>query len=261
LAVDAILLLECGPDRARYRVVWVDKGTECKEQVGLQCIDAGKNIFGLEAPQAGSFYDEYKRVEAELQRSENRYRRLFENSLGLICIHDPQGVILSVNPAAASALGHEPGAIAGKRLSDFLAPSVRSQFPQYLKRIQTSGHDSGHMLVVWRDRIKRIWFYRNLLVREDGKPPYVIGHAMDVTDQKNTERELQSALAELQKALAEVRTLKGLLPICAWCKKIRTEAGDWTDLESYITENSDAHFSHGVCSECLPKLKSGPLER
>jgi PAS domain S-box-containing protein len=228
--------------------------------VGLECIDSSKNIFGMEAPQTGSFHDEYKRVEAELQRSEDRYKRLFENSLGLICIHDPQGVILSVNPAAATALGYRQEAAAGKHLSDFLAPSVRSQFPRYLRRVQTDGHDSGYMLVLACNRTERIWLYRNLFVRENGKPPYVLGHAMDVTDQKNTERKLQSTLAELQEALAEVKTLKGLLPICAWCKKIRTEAGDWTDLESYITENSEAHFSHGVCSECLPKLRSGQLQ-
>jgi len=113
------------------------------------------------------------------------------------------------------------------------------------------------MLVVARNRMKRVWFYRNLLVREPGTPPYVVGHAMDITDQKKTEHELQATLAELQKALAEVRTLKGLLPICAWCKKIRTESGEWIELESYITANSEAHFSHGVCSECLPRLRTG----
>lgn len=258
LASDTILLLEHGQDRARYRVVWVgDKGSGYAEQVGLECIDAGKNIFGIEPPLTGSFYDEYKRVEAELQRSQDRYRRLFENSLGLICIHDPGGIILSVNPAAASALGYKPEAALGRHLTEFLAPSVRSQFPEYLQRVLSRGQDSGYMSVVARDRLKRVWFYRNLFVREDGNPSYVVGHAMDITDQKNTERELLSTLAELQKALAEVKTLKGLLPICAWCKKIRTETGDWIDLESYITANSEAHFSHGVCSECLPKLKSG----
>lgn len=112
------------------------------------------------------------------------------------------------------------------------------------------------MLVVGRNHMKRIWFYRNLLVHEDDTPPYVVGHAMDLTEQKKTEHELQSALAQLRNAVAEIRTLKGLLPICAWCKKIRTESGDWIELETYITENSEAHFSHGLCSNCLPNLKS-----
>jgi hypothetical protein len=112
------------------------------------------------------------------------------------------------------------------------------------------------MLVVARNHMKRVWFYRNLVVYEDGVPPYVLGHAMDVTDQKKTERELQTALSDLKKAMAEVRTLKGLLPICAWCKKIRTECGEWVELESFITTHSEAHFSHGLCSDCAPKLKA-----
>jgi hypothetical protein len=69
--------------------------------------------------------------------------------------------------------------------------------------------------VVALTHVKRVWFYRNLVAREEGAPPYVVGHAMNITGQKKTEHELQNALSELQEALAEVRTLKGLLPICA----------------------------------------------
>jgi hypothetical protein len=111
------------------------------------------------------------------------------------------------------------------------------------------------LVVVARNRLKRIWLYRNVLVSDQASPPYILGHAMDITAQKNLEYGLQSALVELQKATAEVRTLKGLLPICAWCKKIRTQSGDWTKLEAYITAHSEANFSHCVCPECLPKIK------
>jgi PAS domain S-box-containing protein len=258
VALGTVLLLQCEDKQARYRVVWVgENGTDYDQQVGLHCIDPDKSIFGLAPPQAGSFYDEYKRVEAELHRSEDRYKNLFEHSLGLICTHDMEGVLLSANPAAAFAMGYDPQATSRMSVADFLAPSVRSYFPEYLRRIRERGQDSGYMLVVGRNRMKRVWFYRNLVVYGDGPRPYVVGHAMDITDQKTTEHQLQSALSELQKALTEVRTLKGLLPICAWCKKIRTESGEWMELESYVIANSDAQFSHGVCAECIPKVKSG----
>lgn len=257
LTLGSVVLLECGQGRARYRIVWIGKpGSSQEGQVGLQCIDPDKTIFGLTSPQADSFYDEYRRVEAELHRSEDRYRKLFNHSLGLICTHDLDGVLLSLNPEAALALGCPQEKVAEMSVSDFLAPSVRSGFPEYLRRIREHGEDSGYMLVVGPNRMKRVWFYRNLVIYEEGIPPYVIGHAMDVTEQKKTERELQMALSELKKAMAEVRTLKGLLPICAWCKKIRTERGEWIDLESFITAHSEANFSHGVCSECAPKLRS-----
>jgi PAS domain S-box-containing protein len=237
--------------------VWIgEKEGGVEEQVGLECLEPSKSVFGMDPPAPGSFYDEYKRVEAELHRSEDRYKRLFENSLGLICTHDIDGVLLSLNPAAAIALGYEPDLGVGTSLAAFLAPSVRGQLPEYLRRMRERGHDTGYMLIVASNRTKHVWLYRNFLVREDGHPPYVVGHAMDVTEQKIVEYQLESTLKELQSALAEVKTLKGLLPICAWCKKIRTEAGDWIELESYITAHSDAHFSHGVCSDCIPKIRA-----
>ena len=69
--------------------------------------------------------------------------------------------------------------------------------------------------------------------------------------------DLQSALAarvrELQQALAEIRTLQGIIPICMHCHKIRTDATEWQRLERYIEGHSEAQFSHGICPECLEK--------
>ncbi len=251
VAKDTILLMEFDQERAPYRVVWVgEPGSPFEGHIGLECVEADQAIFGIQKP-TGTFYDEYKRVEAQLQRSEDRYKLLFEHSLGLICTHDLQGVLLSVNPAAARALGYESYSAPGRNLADFLAPSARHQFQQYLERVRERGQDSGSMLVVARNRTKHVWLYRNLLVCERGSPPYVVGYATDITEQKKVEHQLQTALKELQRALSEVRTLKGLLPICAWCKRIRTEDGEWTQLESYITAHSDANFSHGVCPDCI----------
>ncbi len=257
LALDTILLLECGQERARYRVVWIgEKDGKYRGQVGLKCVEPDKSIFGMDPPVTGSFYDEYKRVEAELHCSERRYQSLFENSLGLICTHDLQGVLLSVNPAAARSLGYEPESGAGRNLAEFLAPSARSHFPAYLQRMRDHGQDSGYMLVVGRDLRKQVWLYRNLLVCDKSSPPYVVGHATDITEQKKVEHQLQSALKKLKKVVAEVRTLKGLLSICAWCKKVRTPTGNWIDLESYVLTHSGANLSHGVCPECAPQLRS-----
>ncbi len=59
---------------------------------------------------------------------------------------------------------------------------------------------------------------------------------------------------ELQKALSEVNQLRGILPICASCKKIRDDEGYWNQIESYISTHSEAQFSHGICPECVKKL-------
>ena len=67
-------------------------------------------------------------------------------------------------------------------------------------------------------------------------------------------KERQRLTRELQEALARVRTLEGLLPTCAWCKKIRDAQGTWHRIESYITRHSNATFTHGVCPECQTRI-------
>ena len=61
---------------------------------------------------------------------------------------------------------------------------------------------------------------------------------------------LMDAKAALERSLAEVKTLQGLLPICAWCKKVRDDEGLWTQIEKYVSANTDARFTHGLCPEC-----------
>lgn len=68
-------------------------------------------------------------------------------------------------------------------------------------------------------------------------------------------RELAAKNVNLERALAEIRTLSGLLPICMYCKKIRDEEGHWNTMESYISQRSEAEFSHGICSDCYPKVR------
>ena len=64
-------------------------------------------------------------------------------------------------------------------------------------------------------------------------------------------------LAELEQALASVKQLRGLLPMCSYCKKIRVDDKYWQQLEGYLTEHSDAEFSHGICPECFPSVLEG----
>jgi hypothetical protein len=71
---------------------------------------------------------------------------------------------------------------------------------------------------------------------------------------KNIEKEKGKILIELQEALKNIKVLKGFLPICASCKKIRDDKGYWNQIESYIKEHSEAEFSHGICPECAEKL-------
>jgi hypothetical protein len=72
--------------------------------------------------------------------------------------------------------------------------------------------------------------------------------------QSKLAHEREGLVSELREALANVRTLSGLLPICASCKKIRNDGGDWQKLETYVGQHSNAEFSHSICPECTRKL-------
>lgn len=73
---------------------------------------------------------------------------------------------------------------------------------------------------------------------------------------REKEKQQEKLISKLQEALAEIKTLKGFIPICASCKKIRDDAGYWNQLEAYISEHTDAIFSHGICPECAEKLRA-----
>ncbi|MBD3166493.1 hypothetical protein GF324_07835 [bacterium] len=76
----------------------------------------------------------------------------------------------------------------------------------------------------------------------------------EIERRKAVEAQLNQAVAELQEALSEVKTLRGFLPICASCKKIRDDEGYWQQLEHYISRHSEARFSHGICPDCAHEL-------
>ncbi len=128
-----------------------------------------------------------------LREREQYYRRLVESSLGLICVHDLEGVVLFVNPAAARALGYSPREGVGKNMREFLAPSVRHLFDEYLERIRRNPTARGLMCMITKNREERVWAYQNVRYEEPGKPPYVLGHAQDITEYERAKEALRKS--------------------------------------------------------------------
>jgi PAS domain S-box-containing protein len=79
------------------------------------------------------------------------------------------------------------------------------------------------------------------------------GLVRDITVRKMIEQEKEELIAKLQQSLKEIKTLRGILPLCSYCKKIRDYQGYWEQVDVYITLHSDADISHGVCPECMEK--------
>ncbi|HEY7709941.1 MAG TPA: PAS domain S-box protein [Candidatus Entotheonella sp.] len=147
-----------------------------------------QRIAVLEAAQAAH----QQTVEA-LRDNERRYRHLMEHSLGLLCIHDLNGMLLEVNPAAAQTLGYEPQAIVGKNLRAFLAASVQHLLEPYLERLQDHGIARGLIRVVTHTGDERVLSYHNRLIEDTGASPYVLGHAQDITERVQAQEALRQS--------------------------------------------------------------------
>jgi diguanylate cyclase (GGDEF)-like protein/PAS domain S-box-containing protein len=127
-----------------------------------------------------------------LAESEQRFRRLFQNSLGLICTHDLDGVILSINLAAARTLGYRVAEMMGRPLAEFMRSELLVAFAQYLDRVRSNGEDSGVLELLSKDGTRHTWQYNNML-DTTGPETYVLGHAQDITERRDLERRLRES--------------------------------------------------------------------
>jgi PAS domain S-box-containing protein len=134
---------------------------------------------------------ERKNIEEKLKLNEKRYRDLFNYSQALICTHDLNGIILSVNPAICDALGYTGDELLGKNLISFIPPKEQEFFkPEYLDKIIAEEKVNGVFRVMRKDGSKLFLLYQNYKVREEGLEPYVIGFSQDITERVKAENEL-----------------------------------------------------------------------
>jgi two-component system cell cycle sensor histidine kinase/response regulator CckA len=156
---------------------------------------------------------ELKRAEEALRESEDRYRDLVEHSQDLICTHDLEGQILSMNQAAMGLLGHDRNLLLRMNIRDILAPEYREGFEGYLNEIKTHGVAKGLMLVQTRTGEKRILEYNNTLRIEGISAPIVRSMAHDITERKQAEKDkraLEEQLRQSQKMEAIGRLAGGV---------------------------------------------------
>ncbi len=185
---------------------------------------------------------ERKRAEDALRESEDRYRDLVEHTEDLVCTHDLDGRMLSVNPAPARALGYEVSELLKVPMRKVVAPEFREKFDRYLERIQKNGADSGLLCVLTRGGERRIWEYRNTLRTEGVAQPVVRGMAHDITERKRAEEALRRREEDYRSFVA--RSSEGIFreDLCAPLPidLPEDELIDGILHNSYLTECNDA---------------------
>jgi len=134
---------------------------------------------------------ERKRVEETLRESEDRFRDLVENSSDLICTHDLDGNILSVNRAALQITGYSEEEVLKMNMQDILVPEYKRVFKAYLTKIFATGKAQGFMTIQTKTGERRIWEYNNTLRTKGVAEPIVRGMVKDITEQKRAEEEIK----------------------------------------------------------------------
>lgn len=168
---------------------------------------------------------------------------------------DQKGLIVEVNLTGAVLLGVERSSLIHKPFFRFVLPEFRHLFYSHHQRVLTTctGQTCDLKLLKKGDTP----FYASLesIAVQDPKGNFTQCRSVvsDITGRKRMESQ-ERLIQELQDALAKIKTLRGLLPICASCKQIRDDKGYWKQLEDYIQEHSDAEFTHGFCPDCMKKL-------
>ncbi len=166
---------------------------------------------------------------------------------GIICTAGTDGYFKTVNPAMEKTLGFSKEELLSKPLFDFIHPEDKNPDKTEIK------------MRVGERRIRR---FQNRYVCKNGSyrllewyttsavDGILYATARDITEQKKAEEEREKLIGELQKALDEIKSLHGIIPICNRCKKIRNDQGAWDRIEAYLSEHTDAQLRQGTCPSC-----------
>jgi PAS domain S-box-containing protein len=197
---------------------------------------------------AGQLHAQRSRAKQEARdaiRARNDISDLIESIPDGFQACDSDFKLTFMNRATESLLERGPKELLGKTIWDQF-PALDADVEQLLRRVmRVRSTSSCETYYAPRGR----WFSFHLNPFREG----ISVLFRDISERRTVEAERERLICELQAALADVRTLRGLIPICAWCKKIRNDLGYWEQLELYLKNHSEADFTHGMCPDCVRK--------
>ncbi|MBX0292569.1 PAS domain S-box protein [Hymenobacter sp. HSC-4F20] len=232
----------------------------------LPRADGSINVMGVSTD-----ITEIKQAGDTLERTAKQYRDLMHYSQALICTHDLDGVLLSVNPAASQLVGVVPELLVGRRLHEVLTPDLHPQLTTYLHQARHQQELTGLMTLRGPDGRPHHLMYNNYRVEEPGELPYVIAYGQEITERIQAERELLRAKEEAENTARakenflanmshEIRTpINGILGMAGLLAKTPLAPTQQEHLR--ILRNSGRHLLT-VINDVLDvaKIEAGKLE-
>ena len=177
------------------------------------------------------------------------------STIGGLIITDLNGNIRFANPSFCRMFDYSYDEIIGKNAASLFATREVRSLSDVIAMIDISKENTEEFIVERRDGSRFVVeVAASNVSSSSGELVGRMASFIDITKRKEIEADREKLITKLQDALNEIKTLKGIIPICASCKKIRDDKGYWNQIEIYIKEHSDADFSHGICPECAKKL-------
>ena len=214
---------------------------------------------------------ERKRAEEALKGSEQRLVDIIDFLPDATLVIDREGKVIAWNHAMEAMVGVKAKDMLGKGNCEYAIPFYGERRPILIDLVTQPQEEIEKRYAHIEKRPGGALMGESYIPNLKGGELYFFGAAAplndqkgnivgaiecirDITERKRMEEEREKLIHELQEALANIKTLRGLLPICSHCKKIRDDKGYWNQIESYIRDHSGAEFTHGMCPECMKKL-------
>lgn len=200
-------------------------------------------------------------VESEkIRNRENHYRVLIDESMDPTFSFYPDGTYRYVNKAFAKGVGKNSDEIIGHKIWDIFDKDEADKRFALVKKVFSQGVTEEIEVRVplpsgdayYLTTVKPIF-------NQNGEVETVICTSKNITKRKLAENTLKEEHNRLVEAMEQVKTLSGLLPICASCKKIRDDKGYWNQIESYISQHTNADFTHSYCPDCMDAMYGGQV--
>jgi PAS domain S-box-containing protein len=194
-----------------------------------------------------------KRLLLTIRFQEEKYSKTFHSSpCAIILSRLSDGKILEVNKGFLKILGYCAEDVQCKTTFDLNLWARPEDRAAMVAALEEKGEGGGEFPFKRKSGEIITGLYSAVVIPINGEK-CLLSTVIDITESRRAEKERERLIAERGKALSEVKTLSGLLPICAACKKIRDDKGYWHQIEAYVLLHSEAEFSHGICPECAQK--------
>jgi len=195
-----------------------------------------------------------KKAKEEIRSNNRMIHTLFNATDDAMFLIDEDGTLLAFNKALSNRLSKDTEELLGMCVYNFLPSDLAMLRKKWIEHVILSGKP-----IRFEDKRDGVWL-ENIIypIFSKNAPTTMLAiFSRDITARKHYVQERENLIERLQDYVSKIKTLSGLIPICSSCKRVRGDDGYWGQLEVYISDHSDAEFSHGLCPECAKKIYPG----